>query len=147
MRHWFWLMLITATAQAEVYRWTDAGGVTHYSAEPPPAQQPYQALELEPPPVPEQPSGLRPGEREWLQEIRQEEQRQERQDAQRARAAARERRREAEAAEQQQHRCADYQRRLRRVEHRLATGYAPRESYRLHDLQDEYQAKIRQHCR
>lgn len=43
------LLLCAATAQAQVYKWTDAQGRVHYSAHPPPGGQ-AQEIRIAPPP-------------------------------------------------------------------------------------------------
>lgn len=82
------LLLVSGAVLAAVYKWTDEQGKTHLSDRPP-ADQPAEAVPLEPAPAAPPPaSGLRPGERQWLDE-------RDREKARRAAQAAREQARQA----------------------------------------------------
>lgn len=42
------LLLISCTAYGQVYKWTDANGVTHFSSEPPPDNTKSESIEIGP---------------------------------------------------------------------------------------------------
>src|SRR5512143_4347990 len=98
----FWLL--ATAAQAQVYKWTDAAGQVHYGDRPP-AQVPTEQIEIIPPPADSTAAGLRPGERQLLQNITTEERRLARERQAQSREEARYR--QAEAARRRT-RCEDY---------------------------------------
>src|SRR5690606_32742653 len=58
------LLLLPATglAAGKLYKWTDAQGVTHYTDEPPPDQQPYETRPVQGRPAAEPVAGIAPAE-------------------------------------------------------------------------------------
>jgi len=58
------LLLLPATglAAGKLYKWNDAQGVTHYTDEPPPDQQPYETRPVQGRPAAEPVAGIAPAE-------------------------------------------------------------------------------------
>lgn len=151
------LLFSVATSAADAYKWTDADGNVHYSDIPPP--QPNveeQRLELSNPSdtLSSTATGLRPGEREMLRQIENEQE-----------AAAQPQTEQAETKQQEPTReelCAQYRQRLADIDSRFEARQKAREelaagnysNYRAlrrtrlrQQLQQEYQQKITEYCK
>ncbi len=133
-------------AQTAIYRWTGAAGEVHYGDRPP-EHAPYEQMPLMPPPASQDESaGLRPGERQLLQENQRERRGAAAVQKSRAREAELNRQQQAQAAERRRDRCENYKRRLQTVEQRLRAGYPARRSNELHHQWDQYRDAVRHYC-
>ena len=144
------LLLITAiAAQGSFYKWTDNHGYPHFGDRAP-SRIPHEKLETEelsPSPMDRDSlPGLRPSEREMLEQIEIERQRTEKVRKARAQREARQKRRQALEAADRQEKCDTYKRKLRHIEHQLTSGYSADEAYGLHERQDEYRIKLKNYC-
>lgn len=139
------LMLPAGAAESQVYKWQDEQGRVHYGSRPP-AGAPAEPVKIREAPAPSPDAGLRASEKALLNEVKARE-REEAKLQQKATERDAERRvREAKAAADRQERCVRAQRRLRDVEYRLRTGYAPGAEPGLHSRQDEYRQQVGQYC-
>ena len=142
------LLLMTPSMYAGVYKWTDSEGNTHYGDKPP-AEHPDPeefVIEDRAPPAQDATSGMRDSEWRLLEYF--ERKRERTINAHRARAAKLDSksRQHEKIAEKQQKKCDSYREQEEKVSWKLRTGYSLGQGSKLRRQQRNYADKISRDC-